>query len=335
MIAWPHGARCSRTRIDRKYDVSLPLPGGSPQPSQAVRCPVCGGIGGPELARVEGYTVHECVDCGLRFSNPMKHPGSEWYRDSPLYKHRVTKSLRIPTWVVGRDWRFQTFLALKIRPGGRCLDVGCGTGEFMRLARARGYQVTGVDVDEEAIQVARERDGLADAHALSVDEVVSDRWQRRFDVICLFDVLEHLEDPVAVIRRLGNLLAPGGSVVFTVPGSQRWPPLFDPHVDSPPHHLTLWTSQSVEKCISAANLRLSAVMRSPLVGESLWPHALWRVRPLLLLPIFGALLKGVAHFVLAPPAARLLSLVPRAGGFTLMGVGTRPDESSFPGGSPG
>jgi len=239
----------------------------------------------------------------------------------------ITKSFRVPLWVLHDDWRYRTFLALKLRPGGRLLDVGCGSGQFLRLARAHGYQVTGIDIDNEAVKVAQDRFSLLDTYVLPVEELQSARWEQRFDIICLFDVLEHLDNPVLVVGGLRGLLTHGGYLLCTVPGLERWPPFYDPYVDSPPHHLTLWTPSALERCISAAGLEVVRVVRSPLVGGSLWPHVLWRVRRLLQLGVLGMLVKAVAHFVVAPPVAKVLSLVPKAGGFTLMGVAMRPPEN--------
>lgn len=297
--------------------------------SLVLKCPVCQTIVQEGiLAKVNGYTVHQCPSCHLRFSNPMRHPGAEWYRESAHYKQVViTKSLPVPLWVIRRDWRFRTFLTLKPRPGGKLLEVGCGTGHFLRLARAEGYQVVGIDVDDMAIKVARDRFGLLETYVLSVEEFLSRPWEGRFDVICLFDVLEHLDNPITTARGLRRGLVPGGYLELTVPGCRRWPGLFHPHLDFPPNHLTLWTPQAVEKCISNAGFMLVKVRRSPLRGGNLWPYALSRFGVLERLGILGSLVTEAGYPLVAAALAKVLSIIPGAGGFTLMGVAIRSLEN--------
>ncbi|NWF86725.1 class I SAM-dependent methyltransferase [Candidatus Bathyarchaeota archaeon] len=289
--------------------------------STKAKCPVCGTIAGEPLTRVHGYTIHRCITCQLQFSNPMKHPGSEWYERSPHYRYMAAKSLYVPLWIIQGDWRFTTFMALKLRLKGYVLDIGCGSGFFLRLAKSHGYQVTGIDVSKTNIKLAKEKFGLNDVYDISAEELLSKKsWQRHFDIICLFDVLEHLENPVEVLHGLKKLLKPNGYVVCTVPSYQRWPSLFDPYVELPPHHLTLWTTRALEMCMSAAGIKVLKIIRSPLRTEQLWPHMLWRFRVLLQHEVINTIAKAVAHFVVTPPITKILSLYSKAGGFTLMVV---------------
>lgn len=295
------------------------------QAATRARCPVCLTAGdnlksGSTLDSANGYAQHLCPSCGLVYSDPMRHPGAEWYAQSPLYMHR--RSYRLPMWVIRRDWRYRNFLRLKPGRRGRLLDVGCGTGSFLLLARASGYQVSGVDSDCEAIEFARREFGLSDTRAMPVEQLISEPPAERYDVICLFDVLEHLGDPLEVIRGLGNLLAPGGSLVITVPSARRWPALFDPYVDAPPHHLTLWTPEALSACISNAGLKLDRVRASKLLGDDLLLHALWRFPVINRLGPLGTAVTGFGYLFVAPVVARLLSLAPRSRGFHLMGVGS-------------
>jgi SAM-dependent methyltransferase len=162
--------------------------------------------------------------------------------------------------------------------------------------------------------------GIGDTYVMSIEELLSQPWQERFDIVCLLDVLEHLEDPVSALSGLRKLLKQGGYLVCTVPGCQRWPQLFDPYVDLPPHHLTLWTIKALERCISGAGFTEIKSIRSPLTTEQLSPHMLWRFGILLQLGFASTLIKAFAHAMIGSPAVRILSLNPKAGGFTLMVV---------------
>lgn len=97
------------------------------------------------------------------------------------------------------------------------LDVGCATGYLAQALRARGCTVSGVEYDAEAAEMARPHLDLLVVGDLVTLDVESAFGDRRFDAIVLGDVLEHLADSDPVLARLTTLLAPGGSVVISVP----------------------------------------------------------------------------------------------------------------------
>ena len=107
-------------------------------------------------------------------------------------------------------------LALVPASARHVLDVGCGEGVFGASVEARGARVTGIELDGEAARVAARR--LTCVLTLPAEEAVG-VLDSRPDVVVLADVLEHLADPVAVLRALRSTLAPGGLLVFSVPNA--------------------------------------------------------------------------------------------------------------------
>lgn len=97
---------------------------------------------------------------------------------------------------------------------GSLLDIGCGPGTFPRQAARAGYQVTAIEPNGVLAQQARGVDGITVLTG-RFDEV--DLAGRRFDVITVLDVIEHLVDPVALLGRCRDLLNPGGTVVIYTP----------------------------------------------------------------------------------------------------------------------
>lgn len=101
--------------------------------------------------------------------------------------------------------------------GKRVLDVGCATGYLAAALAERGCSVSGVEGDPEAAEQARphlEQLIVGDLATLDLDAELDGA---RFDVVVLGDVLEHLVDPQSLLRRCTQLLAPGGSVVISMP----------------------------------------------------------------------------------------------------------------------
>jgi SAM-dependent methyltransferase len=139
--------------------------------------------------------------------------------------------------VEGRNWHLQSRMSLVLetidgwaRPGGRVLDVGCGTGFLLEQLAGRGFSGVGIDLSPESIAHARERlEALGAADRL--DARLGSAYEPpegEYDLITVTDVLEHLEDPRRCLRALRERLAPAGLVVVStpnrrsLPGARRW-----------------------------------------------------------------------------------------------------------------
>jgi 2-polyprenyl-3-methyl-5-hydroxy-6-metoxy-1,4-benzoquinol methylase len=138
--------------------------------------------------------------------------------------------------------------------GARLLDVGCGNGGFLMLARQAGWQVEGLDFDANAVQTARSR-GLTVHHGGI--ELLSGQ-DASFDVITLCHVIEHVYDPVATLRRLHALLKPGGTLWLETPnlssvGSMRFGSSW--HSLDPPRHLMIFNPDSLRKVLTQTGFR--------------------------------------------------------------------------------
>jgi SAM-dependent methyltransferase len=101
-------------------------------------------------------------------------------------------------------------------PRGRLLDVGCGHGLLLDEARARGYEVEGLELSEDAAAHARGVLGLT-VLARTLGDLVEDEDPPRYSAIVLADVLEHLDDPHAAIEHCAALLEPGGVLCLVTP----------------------------------------------------------------------------------------------------------------------
>ena len=122
-------------------------------------------------------------------------------------------------WFVGRRAVLDAVLtALALPPGARILEIGCGTGGNLPLL-ARHGTVSAVETDDFARDLATTRSGIAVQAGALPDRLPA--HGAPFDLVCLFDVLEHVADDAAALRALAPLLAPGGRLLLTVP-AHRW-----------------------------------------------------------------------------------------------------------------
>ena len=171
---------------------------------------MCGGAlaepASPEGYRWEGrvFAYHACESCRAKVIQPL--PSDDDL--ARMYRHGEYHEAYYEETALG-DW---PDLLARTHQGARLLDFGCGDGAFLAEARRRGFDAVGVELDAEAREVAQRNSGCP---VRSLEEVTA--AERRFDIIHLGDVLEHLPAPVAMLRRLEPLLAPGGVLFFEGP----------------------------------------------------------------------------------------------------------------------
>jgi SAM-dependent methyltransferase len=145
---------------------------------------------------------------------------------------------------------------LPATPGGRLLDVGCGSGAFVARMAELGWRAEGIDPDPTAVAGAREA-GLNVKQGMVADLAPAEH-DGVFDAVTLSHVIEHLHDPAGDLRRIRDLLRPGGMLWIATPnlealGRRRfgrdWLGL------DPPRHLVLFTRASLERLVRDAGLQ--------------------------------------------------------------------------------
>jgi 2-polyprenyl-3-methyl-5-hydroxy-6-metoxy-1,4-benzoquinol methylase len=162
-----------------------------------------------------GYLdIVRCVDCGLVMTNP---------RDDDATIRRVYGALRDATYEgedEGRRGTARAFLALVEShrpPPGRLLDIGCATGLFVASAVESGWTAAGVDASAWALARAKERC----AQATFVQQPIEDIEfpDASFDVVTMWDVLEHVQAPADILTRIRRWLAPEGRLFLNLPNA--------------------------------------------------------------------------------------------------------------------
>jgi 2-polyprenyl-3-methyl-5-hydroxy-6-metoxy-1,4-benzoquinol methylase/O-antigen/teichoic acid export membrane protein len=137
---------------------------------------------------------------------------------------------------------------LRNKSGLAVLDAGCGYGYLTYALRRHGFEAFGVDVSETAVGVARNRFGDYFYH--SDIETFAERHTRRYDTIVAFELIEHLTDPLACLRQLLRLLAPGGVLLLTTPNRDFYRQDAVWHTELPPVH-TIWLGRKGAAALAA------------------------------------------------------------------------------------
>jgi SAM-dependent methyltransferase len=149
-----------------------------------------------------------------------------------------------------------------VQAHGRLLEVGCSAGHFLDLARKAGYEVAGVEPDERTAAFARKRYGL-DVRKGTLER--AGLPGSAFDIVCMFDVLEHIATPRECLTAARACLKPAGSLVLQVPNfsclerriwQQYW------YGIDLPRHLLHFTPETLVRMLEGAGFGRIRVMHT-------------------------------------------------------------------------
>lgn len=208
------------------------------------------------------YQIVSCSNCGFIYLNPRPSPEElpEHYpSDYEAYYLLNDHSSSRNQWHLQRALNLQlNFIQQYASSRGRLLDVGCATGNFLKVGRDNGWQVVGVEPIEEAAKIAREYYQL-NVFTGTLDSVDLD--DDSFDAITMWDVLEHLPSPTNALVRSHHLLKPDGLLVFSIPNLSSFDRyLFGKHWIGwdAPRHFNLFTEESLTQLLEKTGFKLLA-----------------------------------------------------------------------------
>jgi SAM-dependent methyltransferase len=157
-------------------------------------------------------------------------------------------------YLYGHEYRWAHTELSKLNWSGRkVLEIGCFNGFFLYDLRKKGSDVYGIDSNQRAIMIGREKFGLSDRLYTSLDRLES---QKPFNDIVCIDVLEHLEDPKAYLKKLETFLAPNGRMIIAGPTLER--SLHDKS-DYPPHHKWWFSRLGLKTLLESCDFELVSI----------------------------------------------------------------------------
>ncbi|MGI9600464.1 MAG: class I SAM-dependent methyltransferase [Acidimicrobiales bacterium] len=188
---------------------------------------------------------YRCRTCGLQYFSPMNPGGPDFYA-------ALASSDR---YYRGDRWEYELALAAIPDATTRVLDVGCGRGDFLVQAGLQSESVVGAETNPDAHPHLRRR-GI-DFHPGDIADL-----DDQFDLICAFQVFEHLADVGQLLTPALDRLAPGGALFLSVPNRQRLAahPRLEP-LDLPPHHVSRWSPAQFDELARGRGLEVRAVHR--------------------------------------------------------------------------
>jgi len=244
-------------------------------------CAVCGQTNPTPLFGKDGFDLVRCNGCGLVYvgADPATIDfaalyGESYYKggsDAVFSDYVGQEAARRAH--ARRRLAWLRHVPPRIASHGALLDVGCAAGFFLAEAR-KFYDVQGVEPSEWSSAYARERLGLP---------VFTGTLQQarlpagRFDVVTLWDVIEHVGEPVSLLAEAARVLRPGGRLVLT---TGDWGSAYarrrgaDWHLMTPPWHLTMFSRATLALAAERAGLAVVAWRSEGVAGDG-W---LWRNR---------------------------------------------------------
>jgi 2-polyprenyl-3-methyl-5-hydroxy-6-metoxy-1,4-benzoquinol methylase len=236
------------------------------------------------------FAVTQCQDCGLCFTNPRPAAASlrQFYAAAATPRRRYglrSRALR-PRWLPRASRWHDVFCRIPHQGERRLLDFGCGSGGFLRRMQERGWEVMGVDSSESKVQRIR---GEWRLPALVGSLPHSEIGEHSFDVITMRHSLEHVSQPLEVLKAAYRALAPGGKLVVAVPNIDslpfKWFGRYWRGLDLP-RHLTHFTPDTLHLMLARAGFEPGpvrmlrqphALQRSARLAERNGGHTGWRV----------------------------------------------------------
>lgn len=223
-------------------------------------CPLCEGERQVGVVEHNGLQVVRCLECGQQFVWPVPSGTELAAIYDQTYYQGSQRSVGFSDYnglTGARERMFSRHLRRLQRytRAGRVLDVGCATGDFLRVAQRRGWEAIGVDPSP-----AREQAVAAGLRIVgqTIDDANVDA--QSIELITFWDVLEHLPDPVHALRRAAGLLAPDGIVAATVPhagsavakiSGRRW---FGYRTAG--EHLQFFTTSTIRRAFQSAGFEI-------------------------------------------------------------------------------
>lgn len=228
-------------------------------------CHVCESVRVYYLFSTSGHRVVRCEDCGLVFLNPQPsedelariYTPDRFLGSDSKAGQREASELKLAT----AKFYLSEIHRYRGPESGRLLEVGCGNGDFLVLAEAGGWQVTGIEYSPAACEKARQRlkHGVVQCGELPAAGLPAEQ----FDLCVVSDVLERVRSPLDFLREIHRVLKPGGTLFIATPSLNSWSArvMRQKWMEFKAEHLTYFDRQTLQTALFKTGFREVIVQR--------------------------------------------------------------------------
>ena len=223
-------------------------------------CPLCSGLDVESLFVKQEIPYLRCVSCRFVFSTPETNPNLvnkienyesayiQYLEEGPEDRRNFEALLM---------WMRQTC----ILEGKRLLDVGCGSGKFVRFMRKQGIEAYGTEPSQALYERYLQSEPFFFSHP--VDRLRMEPAVNQFNIITALDVLEHVERPVEFLESIAQLLEEGGTLFLSTPdlGSLAARMLGKHWHFFNCYHLSYFTRETLERTAAQSGLKMTVINR--------------------------------------------------------------------------
>ena len=188
----------------------------------------------------EIYFIH-CKDCNLNFFYPAITGSEKFY-----------KKLQKFDWYYMDEKAEYNYARQYINNEDSVLEIGSGKGAFLKKINSKNY--VGLELSHEAIDIA-EKNGITILNELIQDHAINN--YNKYDVVCAFQVLEHVADIKSFIESSIKCLRPNGTLIYSVPSADSFMSLVPNGIlNMPPHHVSWWSEKTLSKLTNLFEIQL-------------------------------------------------------------------------------
>jgi 2-polyprenyl-3-methyl-5-hydroxy-6-metoxy-1,4-benzoquinol methylase len=196
-------------------------------------------------------SLYKCLDTGYLFYYPFHIKG-----DSKYYELLQN----IEWYYQNQKWEYNIALKL-IKPDSEVLEIGCANGSFMEKLQKNGIKVSGLEINQSVLEKAQQNGLNILNEPLNIH---AEKNKQKYDVVCSFQVMEHLSDVNDVIYNSLQVLKKNGMLIISVPNNDSYLKKDFNILNLPPHHMGLWNERSIKSLEAVFSMNLQDIYFEPM-----------------------------------------------------------------------
>lgn len=237
---------------------------------KTIICPICQSTSASPAWNYKDKIIWRCPMCTLEFTYPLQAAPLNYYQERYWQTAELLATAIHPGWHYLRNQIERCVKTYLPTAHGHAIDIGCGSGYFAAELKNIGFEVLGIDFNPAMIQLARDKYKIP-ARVARVETLLTS--PERYEVALLIHVLEHVEDPLNLLKSIREILTPQGILLIELPNRERFS--INRHLkkgqlgwhEYPPHHLTFWSSNSLRQALIYAGYRVLECKPRPISQE--------------------------------------------------------------------